>query len=62
MIRLNQDRKGHLVLVWGWDCMGIFKGLDCMLFDYEGSKAKSVKVAQKLDLLPETSEKLFEYH
>jgi hypothetical protein len=25
-------------------------------------KAKSVKVAQQLDLLPETSEKLFEYH
>jgi hypothetical protein len=28
----------------------------------EGSKAKRKKVAQQLDLLPETSEKLFECH
>ena len=29
---------------------------------YEGSKAKRKKVAQQLDLLPKTSEKLFECH
>jgi len=39
---------------------GIQKGNTSIL--YEGSKAKRVKVAQQLDLLPETSEKLFEYH
>ena len=29
---------------------------------YEGSKAKRGKIAQQLDLLPETSKKLFKFH
>jgi hypothetical protein len=29
---------------------------------YEGSKAKSGNIAQQLDLLPETSKKLFKFH
>ena len=33
-----------------------------IVLQYEGSKAKRKKVAQQLDLLPETSEKLFSCH
>ena len=32
MIKLNEYRKGFLISLWGWDCMGIFKGLTQTVF------------------------------